>query len=194
MDDVVNDLSAKLPAKIRGRFLAAAKNLVGNPTKYHEDLLPKILFYYSQGYTISQVASECGVARSTYYEWLDKFPKLRDIHTIGRNLARTWCEELCRENLINPDRNFNDRLFECRMKREYHLDEQNSVDLGAAYLEAKTHDEKLAAIDEAVGKAKISPNQALQLQMLIKNKIDINMIPDLLDQIDSLKSRLKGDA
>ena len=121
MECIHKELVSRLPEKLRPRFKAALQCLQGRPTKFTEDLIPKILFFYAKGYTITQVAAELGIARSTYYHWLKIHDCFSDVHKIGRTMSRAYLEELALENMDN--RGFNFLLLEARLRREFQLDE-----------------------------------------------------------------------
>lgn len=187
MEELANKLASQLPEREARRYRLAIKSL-GRPTKYDPDVhIPIMLYEYAKGSTICNVAAELGIAKSTYYLWLDKFDNFSDAHKKGRTMSRSWLEDQASENLDN--RNYNFMLLESRMRREFFQSEQPHVNLPG--FNTGSDADKIQVILNALASGELCSNQGLQLLQLIKTAQDVTALPDVLAQLDQLKDKLK---
>ena len=75
----------------------------GRPTDYREEYCQLAIDLMSEGASITEVAAECGVVKSTIYEWIDKFPEFSNAIKKGSELSEAWWERKGRKNLENKE-------------------------------------------------------------------------------------------
>ena len=111
-----------------------------------------------------------------------------DTHKKGRTLSRAMLESLAMDNIDNPKFSF--LIMESRMRREFNLDEAPNIEI-EGFDEAQNDEERIILVMSALATGKLSSSQALQLMQFLKTAQEITTIPDLLSQLDNIKSRLK---
>jgi hypothetical protein len=191
MQSMADKLSARIEdPRDKRRFLNAMASLAtGRPTLFDPDvMIPTALFHFAAGCTVCQVAVELGISRSTYYLWTKTHEAFMDTHKKGRTLSRAKLEQLALDNILNPKFNF--LILESRLRREYHLDETPNIEI-EGFEDAKSDAERIMLVMAALAQGNLSTSQALQLMQILKTAQDITTIPDLLEQLDSLKTRIK---
>lgn len=78
---------------------------MGRPPKYDKEICKKVISLGKQGYSLTQIALELDIARSTLYEWRDKYPDFSDAIKKGREFAQGFWENALRSAALglNPD-------------------------------------------------------------------------------------------
>jgi hypothetical protein len=71
----------------------------------------------SVGASITEVAAELGIARSTFYEWRDEYPEIADTLKRAEELSAAWWEKMGRTHLAV--REFNAALWYMNMKNRF---------------------------------------------------------------------------
>tara|TARA_R100001530_G_scaffold129680_1_gene100140 strand:+ start:46 stop:624 length:579 start_codon:yes stop_codon:yes gene_type:complete len=190
MEDLAKQLSAQLPEREKRRYLNAISEFsTGRPTLFDPAVtIPTALFHFAQGATVCQVCVELGISRSTYYLWTKTHEAFMDTHKKGRTLSRAMLESLAMDNIENPKFSF--LLLESRMRREFNLDETPNIEI-EGFDDAKNDAERIMLVMSALATGKVSSSQALQLVQILKTVQEITTIPDLLSQLDNIKSRIK---
>ena len=61
---------------------------MGRPPKYDKEICKQVISLGKQGYSLTQIALELDIARSTLYEWRDKYPEFSDAIKKGREFAQ----------------------------------------------------------------------------------------------------------
>ena len=100
----------------------SAKIKIGRPTKYNDDMLPKLIEYGKKGYTLTMMAVELGINKDTLYEWIKKdgphYNKcFSDVFTTAMELSQAFMEKQGLENMANPK--FNSGTFKFWMQRRF---------------------------------------------------------------------------
>ncbi len=76
--------------------------MAGRPTDYDSAKCESVLEYGRQGKSITWMAAEIGVAKSTLYLWADVYPEFSDALKRARDLAQQWWEDAGQNNLLTP--------------------------------------------------------------------------------------------
>ena len=80
-----------------------AKGNIKYKKEYAEDL-PEM---FKNGESVAEVVAILGVWRSTFYEWVNKYPEFKEAYEHGKTLSEAWWAKLGRqgascEKQINP--------------------------------------------------------------------------------------------
>ena len=70
----------------------AAKHPGGRPTDYDPSYCDSAETFLAEGYSVAALAGFLGVAKSTVYEWIDRYPEFSDSVKIGQAGAVYWWE------------------------------------------------------------------------------------------------------
>lgn len=64
----------------------------GRPSKYTPEFCERVIDAGSEGKTITEMADDLDIARSTIYEWIDTYPEFSDAIKRGLQKAQAWWE------------------------------------------------------------------------------------------------------
>lgn len=56
---------------------------MARPNKYQTEYCEKLIEHCKAGYDISSFGATIGIARSTVYKWIDKYPEFKQAHETG---------------------------------------------------------------------------------------------------------------
>jgi transposase-like protein len=190
LKEKVESYKGKMGEKDYARYQACMKEYItGRPTKFDPvEQLPKIFAWFSEGQTIAQVAANLGIAKSTYYKWIEQYPMFSDFHKKGRALSRASLEQLSFDNIMNPKFQF--LVAESRMRREYSSDEVSGIDV-PGFKEAKTDQEKIDCIVSSLADGNLSTRQANDLIGLMKGVKDLVEMDSLIARLSDLENKIK---
>jgi RPA family protein len=93
------------------------KYVFGRPTDYKPEYCQVLIDLMSEGASITEVAAEIGVNKSTIYEWVKNFEDFSDAKKIGEQLSEAWWEKAGRKNLATKE--FNATLWYMNMKNRH---------------------------------------------------------------------------
>ena len=131
MDDLKLDANYSqrmnsLPTETRDAIQNFLKH--GRPSKMSEEMLPKLLIMSAQGFSQSEISSRLGISKATLLRWVARDlvkggsngvkdsenrtlqDRFRDTYAYGRTLAQAHFDKIANNQLVNPDKAFNDRL------------------------------------------------------------------------------------
>lgn len=79
--------------------------MAGRPTKYTEELCEDVIALGKQGLSITQIAYEMDIARSTLYEWAEQHPEFSDAIKKARLYSQGFWENQLRTAALgmNPE-------------------------------------------------------------------------------------------
>lgn len=96
------------------------------PTKYNPEICETVLGLMREGASIEEVCYELGIAKQTFYNWLELYPELMDAKKRGLDFAQGWWMKQGRKNLENKD--FSATLFYMNMKNRFGWKDKSEVD------------------------------------------------------------------
>ena len=75
--------------------------------KYNKEFAKDLPGMFKNGESVAEVVAELGVWRSTFYEWVHKYPEFKAAYEHGKTLSEAWWAKLGRkgascESQINP--------------------------------------------------------------------------------------------
>ena len=65
----------------------------GRPSKYQLRFCEDVLAWGAEGWSLTEMAAEIGVARSNFYEWMTAHPEFQDAITRAREKSQAWWEK-----------------------------------------------------------------------------------------------------
>ena len=116
--------------------------VMGRPTKYSPDLIPRVIELMSQGWSIEELCLEFMVSKSSIYEWAKIYPDFSHALAVGSDLSAGWHIKLARENY--HDKDFNDRLWYRNMANRFGWRDKVDNNINATI----SHEEQLKALDK----------------------------------------------
>tara|TARA_Y100001963_G_C6699930_1_gene408947 strand:- start:425 stop:1033 length:609 start_codon:yes stop_codon:yes gene_type:complete len=196
LQELFDQYAAKLTDPDQKRqYIAASRSFTGRPTKYDPDFCPLMLFYYAQGYTVCSVCCELGISKSTYYQWLsDKADASKDAfrtaHKKGRTLSRNYLEGVALDSIKSGKADQGRFLFiESRLRREFNAPEHCAkVDFASC----ETNEDRVKELFGAISRGELSAADASTLMSALKVSDELLHLPGLIDDLDSLKEKLKS--
>ena len=75
----------------------------GRPTDYRVEFCEQIIEMGKLGYSQTEMASEIGVSKQTFYSWRDTYKEFLDAIQLARTHSQCWWERKGREDL-NADK------------------------------------------------------------------------------------------
>jgi hypothetical protein len=100
--------------------------MAGRPTDYREEYCQLAINLMSEGASITEVAAECGVWKSTIYEWIGKHPEFSDSIKKGMELCEAWWEKQGRANLNSKE--FQAALWYMNMKNRFKWADKQQIE------------------------------------------------------------------
>ena len=176
-------------SRAKRRFVNAVTK-IGRPTNYSEEICIDLLASRANGNTIVQACLDVGIARSTYYKWTHEIPAFMDMHKKGQDLARSYDEDLVRDNYDN--RNFGFLAFESQFKRRHNCSESAPIDC-PGFSEENSDDDNIKAILKGIADKQVSPDDAAKLMSLIKTKQEVTVQQEILLRMDQLEHMIKNN-
>lgn len=76
---------------------------MARPTKYDPDMCVQAIELMRKGASITEVAAELGIAKSTLYEWRESISEFSDAIKRGEELSAAWWEREGRTSLRDKD-------------------------------------------------------------------------------------------
>lgn len=98
----------------------------GRPTKYKPEYCVLAKDMMSLGASKIEVAAKIGIARDTFFNWVNENEEFSDAIKEGETLCQAWWEEHSRKKLDDPK--FNSRLWEINMRNRFRADWSNVQD------------------------------------------------------------------
>ena len=98
----------------------------GRPTDYKAEYCQTAIDLMAEGASITEVAAEIGVWKSTVYEWIDKHQDFSDSIKKGVDPSEAWWERKGRKNLENKD--FSYTGWYMNMKNRFKWSDRTQVD------------------------------------------------------------------
>lgn len=78
---------------------------IGRPTKYRPDMPEKMLEYFGEGLTVTEVCAKLRITKQTFYRWEKENEEFSYASRLGRTLAEAEWIKKGRESLLNRDIN-----------------------------------------------------------------------------------------
>ena len=66
----------------------------GQPTLYKEEYCKVAIDTLSKGHSIAAVAAQCGVCRTTIYNWMEEHPRFLNSIKHGESKGQEWFEKI----------------------------------------------------------------------------------------------------
>lgn len=159
----------------------------GRPTKYDPAFIDRLPELYAQGMSHVEVATELGVSKARFYDYMDKYEEFRDAVKENVSLSEGWWASQGRSNLENPK--FRDILWSMNMRNRHGWGEKRKVQI-RGFAKAKTPNEKMNCIHEAVERGDLTAEEATQFASLVNTTASVNEKTELAAEVEELKGKM----
>lgn len=62
----------------------------GKPTKYRVDMCHELPRLFAKGESVAEVCAMMDIGRTTFYDWVERYPKFRRAYDVGAFLSEAW--------------------------------------------------------------------------------------------------------
>ena len=132
------------------------KKAMGRPVEYDPAMCEKAIELGKIGKSITAIAVNLGVAKSTLYEWVDTYPDFSNAIKKARDAAQQWFEDVGNKHIVEesggPKLNTTWAMFQMKNRFRDNYGDQPQVVINKTD-ETKIPDEvrdKLAALEEQI--------------------------------------------
>lgn len=120
------------------------KNKGGRPSEYKESYCDFVIKEFANGASIEEICWMLKIAKETFYNWKEKYPKFLDSINKGVSLSEGWWKNQGRKQLEN--KNFNFTGWYMNMKNRFgwkdkHDITSNDKDIGVIQLPQRAFEE-----------------------------------------------------
>lgn len=89
-------------------------------TKYKREFCAQAIKFGKQGKSVTWIASEFGVAKSTLFDWIPVHPEFAEAMSIAKTHSQRWWEDVGQENLEKAG--FQGGVWSKNMSARFHDD------------------------------------------------------------------------
>ena len=94
-------------------------NKGGRPSKFKEHYLQEVEDLMAQGYTDARICAQWGIARSTFYDWLQDNEDFKKSYERGKEKAEAWWEEFGLAGMTGKIPKFNATMWIAFMNNKF---------------------------------------------------------------------------
>lgn len=74
---------------------------------------------FANGESVAEVAVKLGIGRTTFYNWVDKYPKFKEAYAQGQFICEAWWMQAGRLGMMGRIANVNATLWIFNMKNRF---------------------------------------------------------------------------
>lgn len=132
----------------------------GNPTKYTPGMCNRLPEMFSEGQDVSVILVELGIARSTFYKWIKKYPEFKEAYEMGREHSKAYCTEIGWDLVHGKIKKGNTAAWIFMMKNKFNWQDKVEVDTASDRV----------TIEEMISETTATPKEAEKAYFtLLKN-------------------------
>lgn len=124
----------------------------GRPTKYDEKkVCTTLIGLMKEGASLTEVAAELDISRSTLYEWKDQYIEFSDTIKRGEILSQSWWERQGRSNLTSKEFNYTGWYMNMKNRFGWRDRQPDEVPVGKSRIDTDelTHEEIVELLNAA---------------------------------------------
>jgi len=142
---------------------------------------------FAAGKSRSQFCARHNIARRTFDVWLDKYPIFADAYDTAQEKAKAFFDQMAMDNMIEEHQGsrLNTRLFEMTLRNRFEMPQNRIVKLRG--MTARTSEDKLNAICEAIEDGSITPDEAQKLASVITSGITARQYDEFAERIEQIE-------
>lgn len=125
------DAEPPKPPRVLNRLPIFRKAQVGRPPLYEPVFCQRVVVCGYQGYSLTQIGRDLGVARQTLVGWAERYPEFASALALARDLALAWWEDQGMAG-IWAGKYFNDRVLKFAMINRFPADYKDRVEVSGA--------------------------------------------------------------
>ena len=122
------------------------------------------------------------IGRSTFYEWIDKFPEFKQAWILGKEITEAW---LTQEGISGMRaEKFNATVWSILMRNKCSYVEHRKV--GIDFSSCKTAEEKMQLLDKRVSEGRLTPREAKDYADYIKCSAEVHEKTEVAEKVEEL--------
>ncbi len=102
---------------------------MARPTKYKEEYCQQLVNLMSQGYPFVACCGKFGIAESTGYEWVKKYPMFSESKKEGESKCIDWLIEQGKKGMWDTTKSFNATVWIFMMKNIAHWKDRHETEV-----------------------------------------------------------------
>jgi len=153
----------------------------------HSALLIKL---FASGGEVCHFCSEVGIAGSTFFEWVVKYPPFKRVYLIAKQLAYEHWLGLLPEDLTTEEgMRFDFKIWSSIMRNRFNFADQRKVEL-VLFKDAKSSKQQVECITTYISQGALTTQEASQLSNLVANTLKVEERTILNKKVDELEQML----
>jgi hypothetical protein len=147
-----------------------------------------MLTLFSQGHDIAAFCATVGMGRSTFFEWLKKYPIFEEAYDTAREKSRFFFEQQALHGMNDPS--FNTVLWSMQMRNRFGYTEKRTVPI-KGFEKAKTYTDQFNCVKKEVDKGNLTADEACKFASFVATGAQIEVQTDLKLRVDNLEKTSK---
>lgn len=160
-------------------------------SKFNHSMCVELINMFQQGKTRAAFCARHNISEQGFSQWVEKYPLFADAYDVALAKAKKYYEDIAHDHLIEEHQGpkLNTKLFGMIMRNRFEMPQNRIVKLRG--MAARTSEDKLNAICEAIEAGSITPDEAQKLASLVNVSISAQQFEDVLERLEQIEQRGK---
>jgi len=159
-----------------------AGNWLYDPAKH----IPVLMQIFSEGGGIAAFCAHFKMSCRTWHAWRKQFPDFLEATEIAHELAKHWWESYGQRSL--NDSKFNTNAWRLQMRNRFDMTDSRLISV-PGMAEAPTFRGQYNAVLAALGRAEITPDEALKLANFVGAGAKIESMTEIEKRLEALEAQ-----
>jgi hypothetical protein len=145
---------------------------------------------FDRGDDIAMFCSTAGIGRSTFFEWIQKYPEFAEAYEAARECSRTKWESV--GGLAGViDNSFNTTLWSINMRNRFDYTEHRRLKIKALQ-DAKTAEEQQQAIMAEIASGNLTGPESMQMLNVVLASVKVEENTQMRKDMEAFKEHMSG--
>lgn len=153
------------------------------PTDYRQKYPELFVKICKEGGSICDFCIEVQIVRSTFYEWVGKYPEFKEAFNLGKEYTESWLTKTGIEGMKGELEGFSATAWSMLMRNKCSMTAERKVAID--FTGCKTHNDRMAVLNEHVAQGRLTTKEA-------KDYADYLAAAARLDEATDGKQRLEA--